>query len=388
MSYIYYQVELYKRITDGDWNSTGYIISDTFNKNIRLNTGTSKDSFQFSVLNNYNKLYTNGAVFENTDKIKIYGVSNSQSVASSDLLIDGVIQNVDETLGTSNMVTVQGKSRTEQLLEGIGFITSNTLLSPPNILKKAFVFHNSENPNFQITWSNTNSSTKEDGSAFPTYQIAEYDKPMKIIFERYSSDEYTKDGNYYYYINNNNEMIWKKKINTNDFILEETDTQSIKLTNKKDNIINSLRIHCGTDANNVGIRVSTYDQASRSKYGAKWKFVDSTSAIAQNLMGNEIQSNASSFDRDEDGWYPSDMGSPWTYTTVWKSTKTDGNNAPNTTKDNTLTITGTSYSDFKRNYNYSVRREAKWRGQAEGANILLNRNESLIKATVKLPFTT
>ena len=71
MSYIYYDVRLYKRLTTdgGNWSTDYTSFPNATRKNIIKGIATKKDTFSFNILNNYNKYFTSGPTFESGDKI-------------------------------------------------------------------------------------------------------------------------------------------------------------------------------------------------------------------------------------------------------------------------------------------------------------------------------
>lgn len=314
MSYIYSEVRLYKRAgdKDGGWESTYTTLTNTFNKLINIGLGTVKDTARFDILNSNNKYFVNNKTFETGDKVEFYYKLNSSTIVSSDLMFIGVINEVKEEIGQTNILHIGSKSLTEQMLEGVSIVTTTSNLTPPEILSYSLNFHNQNNNNFELTWKSTNTSTKEDGSAFPTYEVAEYYKSMNQLFEQYSGNNYTKDGNYYWYINNNNEVVWEKKKNEPIYNIGETETQSISISNNSDSVINSVIIYCGNFPGRQGIRSYYFDFPSRSQYGAKWKWLTAKNDTCQNLITKEKETNPSSFDSQSTSPYPKSASYPYT----------------------------------------------------------------------------
>ncbi len=360
MSYKTFKVELYKRAGAG-WSTTANNISGFFNPTVRTAINDKKDSFSFNILNNNNQYFGAGSTFENGDRIVISSAINTSTIASSDALIDGVILNVVEDISTNNTLRIEGKNRTEMFLEGLCFVTSSIQKTPPEILEASLNFYNAQNGNFHITWSATNPSVKSDTTAFPTYYVADFYKPMNVVFERYSSNEYTQDGNYFYYINLANELVWAQMSAVSVDTIEETDCQKISIGSKGDQIVNSLVVYCGQDAYSNGIRAYAFDWGSRGKNGAKWKPMTSTNDIATTLMDEEKRTNASDFD-DDSSWFPKSSSYP--YTTSW----------------------GVSCADDDE-YNAAIRAESKNRGLTRGQAYLNGRKDEVLSLKVTLPFT-
>jgi hypothetical protein len=364
MGYIYYTVQLYSKLEDeeGEWSDTPINITKTFNRKINLGIKDQKGSFEFNILNFNNEYFSTGNIFNNGDRIVISAGVNTQSLDSSDILIDGTILSIKEQMSNANILTIGGKNRTEMFLEGLCFISPATEKTPPEILEQALLFHNENNSNFQITWHPDNPSTKSDGTEFPTYKIDDFYKPMNIIFERYSSAEYTKDGNYYYYLDRDNRIVWKQMNTTLESttpILEE-DCEDITVSNKTDNIVNSLMIYCGADAYGRGIRTRAFDWSSRARNGAKWKTMTSTNSTASEVMTNEASVNSDDFSEGKS--FPDSAAYP--YTTSW----------------------GVSCADDEE-YNKELRTRVKSLCKEKGEAYLRKLNGEPITVNLTMPFT-
>lgn len=367
--WIYWETRLYKRLDDGQgsWSTDYTVLDQVYNKNIIKGMADKKDIFSFNVNNNYNKYYSTGAKIENGDKIEFYGKLNSSTITSSDLLLQGVVKSVNEKIGTANILEVKGYSATEQFLKGLTFVTANTPLTPPAILQRALSFHNEYNQNFQIGWKSTNTSTKTGTStAFPTHEVADFYKAMNLLFERYSSNEYTEDGNYYYYLDENNDMVWEKMVDTSEGTLNETDCQNVSFSNDSGEVYNTFIVYCGTDPKGIGISVPYFDSESQAKHGAKWKPITTTNDIASTIMQNEIDSDANLgtstavFDPTTNGWFPTS----YDYTTTFGETATSD----------------ASYTEI-------IRERAKVLGKARVKEIMDGIRDTRIKAKCALPFT-
>ena len=362
MSYVRFELYLHKRLDSygGDWDSNGVKIENAYNKKLNIKSGSVIDSLSFHIPNVRNQYFSTGTQFENGDKIKVYLKKNAEVDTSTDTPYEFIIKSVKESVNPTKTLIINCKSATETLLKGVTFITSSTDLTPPEILQKALDFHNTHNPNFQITWKSTNPTTKSDGSSFPTYPISVFYQPMYQVFEKYSSNQFTKDGFYYFYINQNKELVWDKKDTTLQSIeINETDCISATVDNNPDDVVNSVVIFCGNDANGVGIRAYAFDMSSRAKNGAVWKFLTSTNTIAKDIMQYEIDTNPTSFDVDSNGWFPTS----YPYTTTFGTTVN---------------------SDSE--YNSAIRNEAKNRGLVEGKAFLEGVSKERIKIQCYMPF--
>lgn len=362
MRALYSKIELYKRAGDkeGDWETTPTLITQFFGLIIKKGSGTKKDTFKFDLLNNYNK-YTNPTLtIEKSDRVKIYQKVNSKIFTQSDLLLDGVINKITSANSTNKLISIEGKSRTEQLLEGLTFISRDDYRTPPQILEEALTFHNNNNKNFLITWHPDNPSLNSNDESFPTHLVEEFYKPMYMLFERYSSNEYTKDGQYYYYVTNDNKLRWDKKTTTIDSSIDESSCEMVNINDNSDYIINSLVINCGLSPSGDRVRAYYFDYASRAKEGAKWKYLTKTNRIINDIIQAE-KLRGITFDTTKQN-FPDSTEYP--FTTRWGTSITDDNS-----------------------WNDAVIEYAKDLGLEWGKSYLQGLNQSRLQATVQLPFT-
>lgn len=360
MAYITHKLELYKSNPTGGWSTTALEIEEFHNKSVIKNIGNKKDTFSFQVTNYANHLFINGAVFEKGDRVKIYQGFNKEKTALdiTDILIDGIINDVEQTMNNSNIVRISGKSRTEQLLEGLTFIDSgNSNWDIPTIIENSLNFHNNNNEFFQITYG-SNPTLTSKSLAFPSYPVKTFYKPMYQTLELYLSDVYTGDGNYYYYVNDNNELIWRREEKASDFNLDETECNNIKIAPNKQ-VINSVIIYCGYSPSGKRIRTQRFEISSRNKDGAKWKFLTETNVLANDIMLNERRINSSSF-TSSSGLFPASY--PYT-TTFGVLCNNDGD------------------------FDDAIKDEAIKQGKIIGQKVIDQSGFGKLKATATIPFT-
>jgi len=368
--YVFTELRLYKRSDEkqGGWETSYITLNGSFNKKIVLNSGSKKDTFNFSIQNNNNELFTNGITIEPTDKIEFYYVINSTTVTSNDLIFTGVVNNTNLTNAQNNILYVQGKSITEQFLEGLTFLDSETNKNSLEILQLALDFHNRYNKNYQITWDTNNPTSSEvagknsKGNDFPDLEVkGEFYKPMNLIFEKYSANTSTGDGNYSYYINKENKLIWKKNNldGEPDSTLDEEETNSLKVKPNNQKIINSLSIYCGLSPSGKRIRTYSFNYPSSNKNGAKWKYYTNANTLAGNIMLLEEKTNTSDFDKSYR--FPKDASYP--YTTTFGTVCADDND-----------------------YETAIIQQARILGKLLGDAYLAQLIDGVITANVTMPF--
>jgi hypothetical protein len=301
------------------WVSTGTDISDQLDFQSSQSIETNADTFQIP-LKNTDAL----PVINIDDRIDVF-VANSASgvfigTTASDytnyFLFNGTVEETHDELveDGANRLVVQGANATQLLMRTLlpaGVYKQDTIsvnnqnVSPtvPNQIQTMFEFINQSNPaGRQLVWSPDNKPTKEDGTAFPPISYSTNYKPVYNIIADLSTDAYTGDGDYYFYLKINssgqNEFVWKKRTILSDSystLVEGTDFSARTIPYGTWDVVNTVILHCGTDANNKGIltfyygspRQKTANIGSRPKYMAK--------DIAGKIIADESSQSGSAY---------------------------------------------------------------------------------------------
>jgi hypothetical protein len=370
------------------------VLDDAYNINIIQGMGDRKDTASFSLINAGNK-YFNGKVldgFNLGDNIKIYFSKNAEVDTSTDLVFDGMLIEPPQTIGDNGRaIQIKCKSRTEYLFEALVLIDKQNA-TPPAIVKEIIDAVNNLNLNvskFQLNYSYGTSivTSKSDGSSFSN--IAGFGgiyKVANLLLERISSMDFVNDprGSYIYYVDKNNTFHWTYRGATpsTSTITEGKEPNNIKIQYSGEDVVNMVIVNVGADPAGRGNTILVPDYASITKHGIKAKYVTETSNISHELMQTERNQNPDSFD-DASGFYPTDAALSAGYTTYWKSTKTDNENEPTCTAEQSV-----SGITSKALYLFAVRREAEWLGEKVGKKIIDALKNPRYKVTVELPRTT
>jgi len=331
MGYFKQRCDLFRR-TGNSFSVTPVSFVDFFNYQIHKGTADAKDTFSFSVINSNNKHNADSIAFKIGDKIKIYMWKNSADPSNTDLLMDGFITNVSQTISDKGkVIQISGKNVLEFLFSTPILFDSTSLgdLTAPYLIKSVIDELNRLNKSvssFQIRYTGPSA----DGSISTLLSIKSAItktnsnvksswKNASVLIEDFSKEEYTGDSlshMAYTDIDSNGNLMfyWQPRTSDEDDSITEGIQPSMIKTSYKDEVINAVIANCGVDPNNNGITVFVANYSSITKNGTKWKYDGTNRDFAENLMQREIDLNPSDFDADS-GWYPKDGSFP--YTTEW-----------------------------------------------------------------------
>lgn len=339
---------LYSTTGAGTWSSTPTNLTDAFDCKVSLSIGDLNDTFSFKIPNTDNNAITR---FNIQDNINMHLLLDGASAASSNMVINGTIKNISEEFGEKGKVLrIEGKSFGEISTTGIGFVD----LTNVNVMQFLDAYRNSiflRNRNFGISWNADNPSVKSDGLAFSALngggKIAEFDKSLNVVLDKYLTNEFTGDGNYYWYINTLKELcIRKQEINPSGVLTEGTDMVSCRYGVDPNSIYNYVVVKCGYDPNGRPITTRAEDPVSQSIYQLQYYMLVNTK-ISQDLLESERMTNPSYW--SSTSAYPTS----YPYTSVWKTV-------------NGATVTSSTNGQYMSNF----RVQAKRIGELEGLSFI------------------
>lgn len=290
MSYVTWKVEHIPFINNG-WDDDDKVeLSTIRDMMIMVGLGEKKDSFKFKIANFNNN-------FDNTinpnDKITIYRAVNTDTVTTEDtLLVGGVKDTPEEYSAKANDIRVDGYNYSETIANALAFVDVENLTIDA-ALKLALENAGQQNDNFKVTWNENNPSTKQDDvTAFPIVSgnARFYNKPLKHIIEKLSTNVQTQDGDYFWYVDNNNTLVWRPKTTTLTATFNSSDSTHTKLKIGKDikGVRNYIILKGGLDPENNQIQNRYINQTSVSTNGVKYNFVASDVNNAQQLVNEDL----------------------------------------------------------------------------------------------------
>jgi len=313
--YITWKIERVPFVEDTYDTVNTEIITSFYNPSVRVSLGSTKDSFQFYLVNSHNQ-WSNK--FHNLDKITLYRVLNSATTSTSNILMTGVVGSASETRNsrTANLL-VKGYNYTEAIL-GALVVTDpkSTSTTIPYAIADALEAIKGDSPEtFPVEWSTDNSYTDSTGGAFPVVDEPWFNTPLISKIEKYSKNTATEDGTYMYWVDYDNKFHWIKKGTAINYEFDATTEyfHSVKPDVDKNDVINYVLMQGGVDPKGSPINTEYVDEASKAKYGTKYYYDDSDASFAANLNVKDIFNEG----------YSSDEGTlPFSYpfTPVWSST--------------------------------------------------------------------
>jgi len=305
------EVRRFAKTGEQTWSSS-FSTFDSTSLDMSEGLETNKDMFRIT-FQNQNKSLT--GLINVDDRIQIY-LFTGASATSNDLVLDGLVTEVDHEISSTNRrLLVRGSNRTQELLSSLVLINeTNETKDSSTIVEEVLNQVNNNNQSITgdirfISFDDTSvAQTKEDASAFPNKVFVINYKPAYDAILQISDDEFTADGQYIFWIDQNNKFFWKKKTGIvfgGNTITEGIDAETISVQKGKFNVFNSIIMNTGKDAYGNGNHILQINTVSILDIGAKWKFLD-RSTISANLLIAEKNANASSFTQDASGNFTND----------------------------------------------------------------------------------
>lgn len=301
----------YKSTGDGTWSGSADTLTDVYDVGVILNIGDKNDTFVFKTQNYRNtKLKADvagvrQADFRAPDNVNIHYLINGDSVASSNLIMNGLIKRPSETLaGKGRMIKVAGVSFSEIATTGLCFVDA-TNVNVMEFLAQAINSIALRNTNFGVSWDLPASKFNPitglyDGDSFPLVNggasIKEFDKSLNALLDKYLQEAYTGDGRYFWYINNTKTLVARKRsvgVFTGT-LTEGEDFKTVKYDINTDDVKNFIIVKAGLDAYNKPITTRYDDPASRAKFGFKYYMLIDTK-ISGDLLSAEGLASSSKF---------------------------------------------------------------------------------------------
>jgi hypothetical protein len=321
--YVSWKIERTPRNADTlSWSTDDtYEITEYYDPIVNTSIGTGRDTFEFKI-NNINGNFNN--TFQPNDKINVYRKVNSTSMVSTDLLINGTIQNIpiNETYN-QNMLRVNGYNYTEALMNAIIFLDAEKLtiseaLQQSLLHLQAYLQKDEYNKTIAPEWHTSNPSTKVGGGAFPIVGEKFYNKPLINLFEKYSQKENTTDGyNYYFYVDKDNKLVWLPELDTptNTFNTITDLYRTLKVDKDIKDVKNFVIVKGGRDPAGQPMQERYMDWSSIAKNGMRFYYLtDIATKSAVEAQGDMKSIGVTT------GSLPSiALGSSYAFTTTWIS---------------------------------------------------------------------
>lgn len=331
-------------------------------------------------------------VIESDDLVDIYFWQNNDF----DLLtteekniarkIEGIISTPSLTKNSLNIISVNGYGLIDTIFSGMAFakfdqiVVNRSHLAIQQIISQLNKF----NPNRKIYGESPSEWTDMGNDESPG--VAKYNSSYRTaiqMIEELSGSKYTGDGQYIYWVEYNAiddryEFRWKSKPNiSSDNVLEGVNPNDIKIGKSTDGVLNVIIYNAGTDCNGRGIEGINFD-FTIAGFGSKWKYVSTTSTIAQDLINAEFEDNKVLWDVGNNNQrtesYP--IAYPYTLTTIKGRTITG-------IDDGSFLV---AYSD--KDFNEYIRSEAHWQAKFRTNDLILKFSKPRYKGTLFIPYNT
>jgi len=316
MSYTFWQIDhipFNNGWDDGDKTT----LTSFYDPSLLTKTGNSRDQFTFKVVN-FNDERDN--FFNPNDKIIIYRVLNSETITTADILMIGSVKDDPETQEfQTNEIRIEGFNFSETVMNALVFadLVGKTI---PDAIEEALESASQKNSNFAVTWHPDNPTLTSTDAVFPTLgsDTRYFNKPLRSIVEKYSTNQETGDGDYYWYVNNQNQFVWRREDNDIDYSFDSsTDIyKTLKISKDVKDVKNFIILKGGIDPQGNQIQTKYVNYSSTAKHGTKFLFHVSKNNDAKNTIQQDLRESYG--DNIEDNSYPT---FPFTSTWISASTK-------------------------------------------------------------------
>lgn len=323
------RIYLYKLLGANTWDESNPIDLSSYAYDTEVNEGIGniKDSFSFRLAKGDTYFASGASVPEDGDLLRIWMKRDSASFVDADLLIEGTVKAVEQSITTStNSLKVSGYDFFEMLFD---FQVPVAIQQKNWAEALQILMQDAQMVSRGLKWDPANPTVKADGSTeFPLFDLAMNYTPFYQIVEKLTSDKYTEDGQYVYYITTDLSgtrylTIRSTKDSTVGTITEgaaSTIAQSptsIKISKTKENVKNFIVFYAGDDLRGNSIQGVYYDLSSIGKHGFKYHYmVDETGDTAKTILYDEASVNSSDFNFSGGKWTSTDHF-PTSYSYSW-----------------------------------------------------------------------
>lgn len=304
MGYAKCEIRLYKKLTENTWSSS-YTDIPISSVDLKEGIEATKDTFKFNMIN-ANKIYK--STFGLDDRVALYMYRDKASAEATDLVIDGMITEIDQDISTAGRkLTIKGANRTQYLLGAlvqIPFVAGDKKCyeAIQEAIKKVNNLNAAEEGDVKyIDWEDYIVTTKKDATDFPNKAFIWTYKPAYKAIEEWSTDEYTEDGGYIFWIDTDGKFHWTSKPSAISYTLSEGDEIINKLSIKQGSwdVFNAVIASVGKDCYGHGNHILEYNPLSMADTGTKWKYMRLDNISAQ-LITEEVENNTSRFNLGSD----------------------------------------------------------------------------------------
>lgn len=307
------RVEHYPKDSDATWVSSATII---YPEKVTVDQVTGKKTDKASL-----SLSGANIDLQAGDRIKVYMGTGTAFPQNTDLKIDAIISETSyENMTTGPRWKITGEDRIRTLLSHLEPARFDTTTSS-NVIQTLLPLANNavQTEELKVYWYDNTHSTDYAGRAFndTTTKTFNYYKDFTEVLEMIkdvSKPEYTGEGFFYYFVeydpvNDKNFLYWYKRGDAGTTTVAEGEWLSCKFDHQTYDVVNSLILNAGNDANNNGMKTLAIDAASRITHGAKWKYMPMNNLSKEFL---DAQRSSSGWTASNSSRYPDAADYPFT----------------------------------------------------------------------------
>ena len=411
MGYVRRLVMLYKKKADSigqsaenTWESGGTELVDCILKDVRIGLGDKKDKIELRFINYSNYIYGSSVDdygFNVGDRIKVFIWRDRTSVDdTTDLIIDGTVSDIKEEISIdSRAILVTCKNFIEVLFDGtIPYTSGGSPLNFMGHISAILSLLSNYNSSRSVIMDSSNPTTKQDGSAFPTFPFAVNYTNVNQLIEKLVDNEYTGDGRYIYYVSSDNntfKLVIRPKGTTiaEDFKEGELNSnnrvpEKISFSKITDTIVNFIIFNVGSDLEGNPLEFPEWDAVSVAQNNLKGKYLTDTSNIFEQVYLDELKADTSKtlFNYESGGIGAVERNSTDPYPKSYDYTF-QFNTRPGAMEDYSGSSVGSpATANSDNNFNAILRIEAEARGREIAKDIIARKKNARIKSSLVFPF--
>ena len=232
---------------------------------------------------------------------------------------------------TENTLVLEGYSYTDVITGGIVNVDAENKTIPEAIKSGVQYMERFGTRTGALTWDESNPMVNSNGDPFPIVGEKIYNKRLRYLITKYSTNEETKDGTYIWVVTPDNKFVWRKassneKITDEKFKFNANTDRYLEVgeENDRDGIVNYVVIKGGTDPDGKGIEYTDWDNFSTLRHGQQPRFIPDISENANIINGRDMDFLEEQFGGYVGRRYPKEEHYP--FTTTWASAA--NNNQP------------------------------------------------------------
>ena len=213
------------------------------------------------------------------------------SYPTTDIYFTGrIVDNPWDKSPKKNELELEGYSYSDAIANGITFVDAENKTVSEAIKAGVQFMERFGSRTDPLKWEPTNEMLNSNGEPFPIVGERVYNKRLRYLVTKYSTNEETRDGTYIWYVTPENKFVWRRAGNDPDFTFNANTDKYLEVgeENDRDGIVNFVVIKGGTDPDGKGIEYTDWYSPSTLKYGQQPRVIPDISENANIINGRDM----------------------------------------------------------------------------------------------------